>query len=91
VDYPGVFPALDTTYFNILQITNEAGNDDYPYCWTGTSAYFWLDAPTHYYAWYVAFDYAVNGNGEDINGTRAVRFDTKHEEGASWRRRRTLL
>ncbi len=84
VDYSGVFPAIDTSVFNISSIVNEAGNDDYPYFWTSTTnPYIDLhDEDGYWYAWYVAFGYAVGSDGEDLHGAGAVRFDTKSPEGA---------
>ncbi|MEM8535406.1 MAG: DUF1566 domain-containing protein, partial [Chloroflexota bacterium] len=55
VDYSGVYPAIDQTYFNI---TNEDA-----YFWTSTSAFFSPNTPGYYYAWYVAFGYAVGADG----------------------------
>ena len=93
VDYSGVFPAIDTSVFNISRITNEAGNADYPYFWTSTTNPY-IDAreaeeqaklgvaPGYWYAWYVAFGYAVGLDGEDLHGAGAVRFDTKVEGGS---------
>jgi len=80
VDYSGVFPALDTTMFTISGIVNEAGNADYPYFWTSTSA---GSVTLKYFADYVAFGYAVDPDGNDIHGAGAVRFDTKVENGPS--------
>ncbi len=73
VDYSGVYPAIDTSLFNI--------SDDDSYFWTSTSAYFSTQEPGFYYAWYVAFGYAVDGEGNDTHGAGAVRFDTKEEDG----------
>ena len=81
VDYSGVFSAIDTTFFNITVITKEAGNADYPYFWTGTSGGL-FDEGKAYYAWYVAFGYAVDHDANDIHGAGGVRFDTKYEGGA---------
>jgi hypothetical protein len=79
VDYSGIFPAIDPM-FNITGITNEAGNADYPYFWTSTSA--GSEAVSGmYFADYVAFGYAVDHDGNDIHGAGAVRFDTKVEGG----------
>lgn len=75
VDYSGNFPAIDTL-FNCTGITNEAGEADYGYYWTSTSARF-NEYGEYYYAWYVAFGRAVNDVGEDTHGAGAVRFDTK--------------
>jgi len=84
VDYSGVFPAIDTDTFNISQIVNEAGNADYPYFWTSTSNPYIdpNDEDGYWYAWYVAFGYAVGTDGQDLHGAGAVRFDTKHVDGA---------
>lgn len=73
VDYSGVYPAIDTSLFGIT--------DEDSYFWTSTSAYFSTQEPGHYYAWYVAFGYAVDGEGNDTHGAGAVRFDTKEEGG----------
>ena len=73
VDYSGVYPAIDQTYFNITDID--------AYFWTSTSAHFGPDAPEYCYAWYVAFGYAVGPDGTDVHGAGAVRFDTKVEGG----------
>jgi hypothetical protein len=73
VNYSGVYPAIDSRYFTI---TNEDA-----YFWTSTSAYFAPQSPEHYYAWYVAFGYAVDASGEDLHGAGAVRFDTKAMSG----------
>lgn len=74
-----VGPAIDPI-FNCTPIINEAGNDDYAYYWTSTSAAFHAGDP-YYYAWYVAFGMAVNGEGDDFHGAGGVRFDTKYEGG----------
>ncbi len=72
-------PAIDPI-FTCTPITNEAGNSDYGYFWTSTSANFTSGEP-YYYAWYVAFGMAVDGDGLDFHGAGAVRFDTKYEGG----------
>jgi hypothetical protein len=74
-----VGPAIDPM-FNCTPIVNEAGDDDYAYYWTSTSAHFTSGEP-YYYAWYVAFGRAVNGEGIDFHGAGGVRFDTKYEGG----------
>ena len=73
VDYSGVYPAIDAEFFDIT--------DEDSYFWTSTSAYFSTQNPDYYYAWYVAFGYAVDGEGNDTHGAGAVRFDTKVEGG----------
>lgn len=74
-----VGPAINSI-FVCTPIVNEAGNDDYGYYWTSTSAHFTSGEP-YYYAWYVAFGMAVDGNGNDFHGAGGVRFDTKYEGG----------
>lgn len=66
--------------FECTPIVNEAGDDDYAYYWTSTSANFTSGEP-YYYAWYVAFGRAVDDTGADFHGAGAVRFDTKVEGG----------
>ncbi len=74
-----VGPAIDPM-FSCTGITNESGDADYPYYWTGTSARF-QSGGYYYYGWYVAFGMAVDGAGNDFHGAGAVRFDTKVEGG----------
>lgn len=78
-DASKVGPAIDPLFL-CTPIINEAGNDDYGYFWTSTSAHFTSGEP-YYYAWYVAFGMAVDGNGDDFHGAGGVRFDTKEEGG----------
>ncbi|MBE0646407.1 MAG: DUF1566 domain-containing protein [Bacteroidales bacterium] len=78
-DVSKVGPAINAM-FSCTPITNEAGASDYGYYWTSTSAHFTTGQP-YYYAWYVAFGMAVNGEGKDFHGAGAVRFDTKYEGG----------
>lgn len=78
-DPENVGPAINPM-FDCTPIVNEAGDDDYAYYWTSTSALFEADAP-YYYAWYVAFGRAVNDDGLDFHGAGGVRFDTKYEGG----------
>ncbi len=88
VDYSYAPDAQDATYdgpamnplFTVSEITNEAGNVDYPYYWTSTSSRF-ESTGDFYYAWYVAAGRAVDGTGADSHGAGAVRFDTKVEGG----------
>ena len=70
-----VGPAINAV-FSCTGITNAGGKADYPYYWTNTSA---ISQPngTYAYAWYVAFGRAEDGNGEDLHGAGAVRFDKK--------------
>ncbi len=70
-----VGPAINAL-FNCTGILNDGGKTDYPYYWTSTSA---IPQPNGTYsnAWYVAFGQAEDGNGENIYGAGAVRFDAK--------------
>jgi hypothetical protein len=70
-----VGPAI-SPLFSCTGITNEGGHADYPYYWTCTSAIPRANG-TYSYAWYVAFGRAEDGNGEDLHGAGAVRFDAK--------------
>ena len=72
-------PAINPL-FSCTPIINEAGDDNYGYYWTSTSANFSGGEP-YYYAWYVAFGRAIGGEGEDLHGAGGVRFDTKYEGG----------
>lgn len=80
VDYSGVFPANDPMFTSTSMI-NEAGNEDYGYYWTSTSAYYNTNQLGYYYAWYVAFGMATGQDGLDSHGAGAVRYDTKYEGG----------
>ncbi len=72
---PAIDPIFDSTPF-----VNEAGDNDYGYYWTSTSACFTKGRPFHF-AWYVAFGRAVNDQGKDFHGAGAVRFDLKSDNG----------
>lgn len=78
VDYSGVYPAIDANFFQVTDID--------AYFWTSTSAFFSNaseEAQKRYWAWYVAFGYAVDKEGNDSHGAGAVRYDTKVEGGPS--------
>ncbi|MFR9650647.1 MAG: DUF1566 domain-containing protein [Rikenellaceae bacterium] len=77
----GLEAAIDPI-FNCTPFVNEAGDDDYGYYWTSTSACFTKGRP-FYFAWYVAFGRAVNNNGSDFHGAGAVRFDSKADNGVA--------
>ena len=74
-DPANVGPAINAL-FNCTGILNDGGKADYPYYWTSTSA---IPNPNGIYsnAWYVAFGQAEDGNGENLHGAGAVRFDKK--------------
>lgn len=81
VDYSGVYPAIDSGYFTCSEFSEE--NPHY-YFWTSTSAYFSTSDPTNYYAWYVAFGFAVGNDGQDSHGAGAVRFSPKYEDSETF-------
>jgi len=73
VDYTGIYPTIDQSYFNITELPDD--NPNY-YFWSSTSAYFSTSNPLYGYAWYVAFGYAI-GDSTDSHGAGAVRFSPK--------------
>lgn len=68
-------PAINEL-FSCTSILNDGGKADYPYYWTSTSAIS-LANGEYLSAWYVAFGQAEDGNGENLHGAGAVRFDRK--------------
>ncbi len=74
LDYSGNYPAIDPEFFSCTELED---NENY-YYWTSTSAYFSPADPTNYYAWYVAFGYAVDDSGADYHGAGGVRFSPKY-------------
>ena len=74
-DAARVGPAIDPM-FTCTPTTNEAGDADYPYYWTSTSAIAQANE-AYVFAWYVAFGRAVGADGKDLHGAGAVRFDAK--------------
>ena len=70
-----VGPAINAL-FSCTAITNDGGKADYPYYWTSTSAMSMANG-TYPSAWYVAVGQAEDGNGENLHGAGAVRFDAK--------------
>jgi hypothetical protein len=70
-----VGPAINAL-FSCTGILNDGGKADYPYYWTSTSAMSKANG-SYPSAWYVAFGTAEDGNGEDLHGAGAVRFDAK--------------
>ena len=74
-DAAKVGPAVNPM-FSCTPITNEAGDADYPWYWTSTSAKARAN-DAYVAAWYVAFGRAVGSDGKDLHGAGAVRFDAK--------------
>jgi len=81
LDYSGVYPAINDDYFTCKDNTDV--NENY-YYWTSTSAYFSKSDPTYYYAWYVAFGFAIGNDGEDSHGAGGVRFSPKYSESEAF-------
>ncbi|WP_299778916.1 DUF1566 domain-containing protein [uncultured Formosa sp.] len=94
-DYSGVFPAMDTTVFNLSKLKNIKGQTDYPFYWSSTTNPY-IDAfhnesaetnpeedafiPGYTYAWILSAGYCVDMEGNDLHGAGAIVFDTKSEE-----------
>ena len=90
-DYSGVFPAMDTTMFNLTALKDVKGQTDYPFYWSSTNNPY-IDAlhhdanatdtiePGYSYAWMLAAGYCADMEGNDLHGAGAVVFDTKSEE-----------
>ena len=94
-DYSGVFPAINTSVFNLTKLTNIKGQTDYPFYWTSTSNPY-IEAfhaeesdsgssgsdfvPGYTYAWMLAVGYCTDMDGNDLHGSGAVVFDTKAED-----------
>jgi len=70
--------AIDSI-FNCTQITNEAGQDDYPYFWSGTTHATWVDGQEGGQAAYISFGRAMGymNSWMDVHGAGAQRSDPK--------------
>ena len=92
-DYSGVFPAMDTSVFNLTELTNVVYDTDtgdeiatqvtYPGYWTSTSNPIVDEDATeggNTYAWLVVVGYNTDTSGYDLHGAGSVVFDTKAEE-----------
>lgn len=67
-------PAIDTRYFTSTGITNEAGQADYPYVWSGTIL---IDGPIpsgNYISFGRAMGY-MNGTWMDVHGAGSMKSD----------------
>ncbi|MBX0327818.1 DUF1566 domain-containing protein [Oscillochloris sp. ZM17-4] len=72
--------------FTTTGITNEAGQADFPFYWSGTTHANWLTTPGTYGA-YVAFGRALgymNGSWVDVHGAGAQRSDPKLGDPADY-------
>jgi len=75
-DYSGVFPAINTTFFNLTKLTNIKGQTDYPFYWSSTSN------PVengNVNAWVLAAGYNTDPQGNDLHGAGSVVFCPKSE------------
>mgnify|MGYP001482484899 CR=1 FL=1 len=91
-DYSGVFPAMDTSVFNLTELTNVvydtatgaeiATQVTYPGYWTSTSNPIIDEGATeggNTYAWLLVVGYNTDTAGYDLHGAGSVVFDTKAE------------
>jgi hypothetical protein len=88
-DYSGVFPAMNTTMFNLTELTNIKGQVDYPFYWSGTSnPVEGSDGAVEVgtvYAWVLAAGYNTDPDGNDLHGAGSVVFTPKSEENLTER------
>ena len=93
-DYSGVFPVIDSSVFDLTELTNAVGQTDYPFYWSSTTNPY-IEAlaaevsaadseseyvPGNTYAWMQSSGYTPDMDGYDLHGAGAVVFDTKAEE-----------
>jgi hypothetical protein len=86
-DYSGAFPAMDTSVFNLTELTNIMGQTDYPFYWSSTSNPVEdgdgeVETGT-VYAWALAAGYNTDPDGYDLHGAGSVVFVPKSEENFS--------
>jgi len=83
-DYSGVFPAMDTSVFNLTELTNIMDQVDYPFYWSSTSnPVEGSDGEVEsgsVYAWVLAAGYNTDPDGYDLHGAGSVVFCPKSEE-----------
>jgi hypothetical protein len=97
-DYSGVFPSIDSSVFNLTELTNVKGQINYPFYWSSTSNSY-IEAfhqeakdvdststldnlPGYTYAWILATGYCTDEDGYDLHGSVVFIFDTKSEDVA---------
>jgi hypothetical protein len=83
-DYSGVFPAMDSSVFNLTELTNIMNQVDYPFYWSSTSnpvegSDGEVETGT-VYAWALAAGYNTDPDGYDLHGAGSVVFVPKSEE-----------
>jgi hypothetical protein len=71
--------------FDVSEITNEAGQTDFPFYWSSTTHANWTDVPGRFAA-YISFGRAMGYmNGwTDVHGAGAQRSDPKSGEAADY-------
>ncbi len=83
-DYSGVLPAIDTSVFNLTELTNIKGQTDYPFYWSSTSNPVESSDDevenSSVYAWVLAAGYNTDPDGYDLHGAGSVVFTPKSEE-----------
>ena len=95
-DYSGAFPAMDTSVFNLTEVTNivydsETGDEigtqvNYPFYWSSTSNPIEGDGEDvdggTIYAWFLSSGYNTDPDGYDLHGAGSICFGAKSEENA---------
>ena len=86
-DYSGAFPAMDTSVFNLTELTNIMDQTDYPFYWSSTSNPVEsgdgeVETGT-VYAWALAAGYNTDPDGYDLHGAGSIVFVPKSEENFS--------
>jgi hypothetical protein len=93
-DYSGAFPAMDTSVFNLTEVTNivydsETGDEigaqvNYPFYWSSTSNPIEGDGDDGgtIYAWFLSSGYNTDPDGYDLHGAGSICFGAKSEENA---------
>jgi hypothetical protein len=81
-DYSGAFPAMDTSVFNLTELTNIKGQTDYPFYWSSTSNPVEGEEVDNgsIYAWVLAAGYNTDPDGYDLHGAGSIVFTPKSEE-----------
>ena len=83
-DYSGVLPAIDTSVFNLTELTNIKGQTDYPFYWSSTSNPVESSDDevenSSVYAWVLAAGYNTDPDGYDLHGAGSIVFTPKSKE-----------
>lgn len=86
-DYSGAFPAMNSSVFNLTELTNIMDQTDYPFYWSSTSNPVEggdgeVETGT-VYAWALAAGYNTDPDGYDLHGAGSIVFVPKSEENFS--------